>query len=330
MFRSVRLIAIVVLIVVVPSQAEVYQLFFSVSASGTNALVKTFLGDIRDFSSAGAPRDIEIDQAGGKVYWTGLGDGPGTTGIRRANLDGSCEQVVFSTTEGSTIALSLDVLGGKIYWTYELNVARANLDGSDFELLVTIPSCCPRQLALSPSDGLMFWSESNSIKRAGMDIPAGESATSRTDITTVANESCSAMLVDSVHGRLMWDNLASPSRLKSANLDGSDDQVVLTLNDGERFNDMELDESENMLYWTLNGGGIDKIQRVSLDQDSISINSVETIRDGSTHTNGGTIRYEGLAFRVSRDNVIPGDMNGDGLVDGRDLQVFVDRLLACP
>ena len=77
-------------------------------------------------------RDIALDVAGGKMYWTEL------NAIRRANLDGSQrEKLVSGWLWVDVNELALDVARGKMYWTEYDTIKRANLDGSQRETLVS-------------------------------------------------------------------------------------------------------------------------------------------------------------------------------------------------
>src|SRR5262249_45825829 len=60
-----------------------------------------------------------------------------STGIRRANLDGTGRETLIAGLPGPS-GFVLDAADGKMYWTDFLagDIRRANLDGSDMELLV--------------------------------------------------------------------------------------------------------------------------------------------------------------------------------------------------
>src|SRR5439155_16169175 len=68
------------------------------------------------------------------LYWTNLG----TNDIRRANLDGSGQQILIGGLPGPS-GIALDVSAGKIYWTDFAggDIRRGNLDGTGQQTIVT-------------------------------------------------------------------------------------------------------------------------------------------------------------------------------------------------
>jgi low density lipoprotein receptor-related protein 5/6 len=96
-------------------------------------------------------RNIALDVASGKMYWTDTVD----HAVERGNLDGSDVESVVQGL-GLPRGIALDLTQGKIYWTdSELeNVQRANLDGSDVELLMS--GTRPYDIALDLVSGQMY------------------------------------------------------------------------------------------------------------------------------------------------------------------------------
>jgi len=93
------------------------------------------------------PHDLDVDSAGGKVYWVELG----TQKLRRMNLDGTgVEDLVTTGERPRGLALQLDA--GKVWWTKPegtSTIARANLDGSAVEnVLVGVPLSDPWGIAV--------------------------------------------------------------------------------------------------------------------------------------------------------------------------------------
>jgi hypothetical protein len=76
---------------------------------------------------------MTLDLAGGKMYWTSHG----TDDIRRANLDGSGQEVLIRG-QSDPAGIALDVIHGHIYWTDSGSgqIRRANLDGTGQETLI--------------------------------------------------------------------------------------------------------------------------------------------------------------------------------------------------
>ena len=114
------------------------------------------------------PAGIAVDVAGGKMYWTDIGElGAGARfgkeRIQRANLDGSNVQTLVTRTQGLVWPedISLAVAGGKMYWTDRGadRIQRANLDGSNIETLVSRELENPSGIAVDVAAGKMYWTE---------------------------------------------------------------------------------------------------------------------------------------------------------------------------
>jgi hypothetical protein len=148
------------------------------------------------------PDGVAVDADAGHVYWTNMGvphlnDGS----IERADLDGGNRQTIVP--EGATFTpkqLHLEKESGKLYWCDRegMRVMRANLDGSKIETLVqTGEGDADRHdqtkwcvgITVDAERGHIYWTQKGPddaglgrIFRASIDIPTGQSASSRTDI----------------------------------------------------------------------------------------------------------------------------------------------------
>ncbi len=148
------------------------------------------------------PDGITVDVERGHIYWTNMGvlhlnDGS----IERADLDGRNRQTIVS--QGGTFTpkqLQLEKRHGKLYWSDRegMRVMRANLDGSAIETLVeTGRGDGDRRdqtrwcvgIAVDAERGHIYWTQKGPdnaglgrILRAGTELPAGQSASNRTDI----------------------------------------------------------------------------------------------------------------------------------------------------
>lgn len=149
------------------------------------------------------PDGIVVDVEAGHLYWTNMGSSPKTNDgfIERADLDGANRKTIVSP--GTTFTpkqLHLEKKSGKLYWSDRegMRVMRANLDGSGLETLVqTGEGDADRKdetkwcvgIAVDPDRGHIYWTHKGPdnagvgrLCRAGIDIPKGQSATTRQDI----------------------------------------------------------------------------------------------------------------------------------------------------
>ena len=148
------------------------------------------------------PDGVAVDVEAGQLYWTNMGVPSRNDGsIERCDLDGRNRTTIVP--EGATFTpkqLQLDKHGGKLYWCDRegMRVMRANLDGSHIETLVETGSTDAERLdatkwcvgiAVDRERGQIYWTQKGPdnagkgrIFRAGIDIPRGESASTRSDI----------------------------------------------------------------------------------------------------------------------------------------------------
>ncbi|MFC3651152.1 hypothetical protein ACFONN_06335 [Dyella humi] len=150
------------------------------------------------------PDGIVVDVDAGHIYWTNMGvpsldDGS----IERADLDGKNRKTILAQGQTHTPKqIILDRRGRKLYWCDRegMRVMRCNLDGSQLETLIeTGRGDIDRRdqtkwcvgLTIDAKYGHIYWSQKGPdnaglgrILRANIDIPAGQTATTRTDIET--------------------------------------------------------------------------------------------------------------------------------------------------
>ena len=148
------------------------------------------------------PDGVAIDATAGHVYWTNMGvphldDGT----LERCDLDGANR--VTLVPQGVTHTpkqLHLDLAGGKLYWADRegMRMMRCSLDGSKVEVLVVTGDPEAHRgdaarwcvgVALDHARGRMYWTQKGPdnagvgrICRAGLEVPAGETAATRSDI----------------------------------------------------------------------------------------------------------------------------------------------------
>jgi len=151
------------------------------------------------------PDGIVVDVEAGHVYWTNMGVPNRNDGyIERVDIDGGNRKTIVPP--GATFTpkqLHLEKESGKLYWSDRegMRVMRANLDGSRIETLVqTGEGDADRRdltkwcvgIAVDPDRGHIYWTHKGPdnaglgrICRAGIDIPKGQTASTRQDIETL-------------------------------------------------------------------------------------------------------------------------------------------------
>ena len=174
---------------------------------------------------------IAVDSVGGKVYWCSLLAGK----IHRADLDGTnVEEIVIGLDRPEFV--TLDLAAGKIYWTDRDagKIQRAKLDGTGVEDLVEGLGLVSG-IALDVVAATMYWGDvtSDGIHRAGIEIPAGETPSTRTDIEQVvfSADAPLGVALDVGRGHLYWI-AQNALEVRRADLEGSNETVVTPTDDG--------------------------------------------------------------------------------------------------
>lgn len=154
-----------------------------------------------------------------------------------------------------------------IYWSEQTNqtIYRGSDDGSEMEAIVTGVGTVDT-IALDPLNGHIYWTQlagdnyesfgERRIARANLD---------GTNVTTIVESawsgSWSGLTLDLDGGRLYWTDTLD-NNIRSANLDGTDQTVVLSgLPNPENI---AIDAMNDVMYWTETSGG-QRIRRAGLD-----------------------------------------------------------------
>jgi sugar lactone lactonase YvrE len=168
----------------------------SVNTDGTD--LKTLVSEGRHL-----PDGVVVDVEAGYIYWTNMGVPSHNDGsIMRADLDGADVKTIVP--EGGTFTpkqLQLDSKNRRLYWCDRegMRIMRAGLDGSKPETLVDTSKGDSRPgpdqtkwcvgIALDTERGHIYWTQKGNdnagqgrIFRAGMDIPKGQTPSTRKDI----------------------------------------------------------------------------------------------------------------------------------------------------
>lgn len=201
------------------------------------------------------PDGVALDMAQGHVYWSDMGvpnlnDGK----IERADLDGRNRITIIP--EGATHTpkqIHLDSRSRKLYWSDRegMRVMRSNLDGSRIETLVESgrgegdrgdPSNWCVGITVDPDRGHLYWTqkgpdngEKGRIFRANLEMPAGQNAHNRRDVTVLFDGLPEPidLELDLKNRHLYWTDRGDPPRGNTVNrtsIDGKLTQDIVLSN----------------------------------------------------------------------------------------------------
>jgi sugar lactone lactonase YvrE len=180
------------------------------------------------------PDGIVVDVENGHIYWTEMGIPSKEDGsIERANIDGSNHVTIVPNGKTFTPKqLQLDKSNSRLYWCDRegMRVMRSNLDGSNLETLIQtgkgeadradLTRWCVG-IAIDVQGGKLYWTQKGidnagvgRIFRAGLDIPRGESCTSRSDVELLFDQLPEPIDLDLDLERrvLYWTDRGDPPR----------------------------------------------------------------------------------------------------------------------
>jgi DNA-binding beta-propeller fold protein YncE len=186
------------------------------------------------------PDGVAVDVAAGHVYWTNMGAPKVNDGsIERADLDGRNRMTIVP--QGGTFTpkqIQLEKKSGKLYWSDRegMRVMRANLDGSNIETVADTSQGDPRPgpdasrwcvgVAIDVDGGKVYWTQKGPdnagkgrICRAGIEVPAGQTASNRTDIEVLYDALPEPIDLDlDLNNRVMyWTDRGDPPRGNTVN-----------------------------------------------------------------------------------------------------------------
>ena len=228
------------------------------------------------------PDGVAINATAGHIYWTNMGvphldDGT----IERCDLDGGNRiTIVPQGVTHTPKQLHLDRAHGKLYWADRegMRMMRANLDGSEVETLVVSGDPVADRgdatkwcvgVALDHAKGQIYWTQKGSdnagegrIFRGGIDIPAGQTAASRSDIE-VWHDGLPEPIdleFDAAGRRLYWTDRGDPPRgntVNRASVDGpSNPQSEILVDHLMEAIGLALDIAGDRLFVTDLGGSV--------------------------------------------------------------------------
>jgi low-density lipoprotein receptor class B/Ig-like domain-containing protein len=174
-------------------------------------------------------RGVTVDMVGAKLYWTSSRADEGCR-IRRANLDGSSEEILIQSTVGDATNLrgiAVDHIGGMIYWCDGGNgvVKRANLDGSSEATIVTSdPLNGLTGIALDLTNNHVYWVEQFSTSGKGLGTIRRSNLDGSSPTTLVSGLGSPLWISLNVEGNTMfWTEAGYPgtAKIQKALLDGT-------------------------------------------------------------------------------------------------------------
>lgn len=183
-------------------------------------------------ATTNTPKQLELDLVHRKIYWS---DREGAKAWR-ANLDGTGAEVLLSG-HGimQLVGMALDIPKGQFYVTdrYAKTILRAGFDmpagatdstRTDVEqLYLAQGSAMPIDLDLDLVHRVMYWTDRGigTVQSAGMDLPSGQTASTRTDVKTLISNLSTpiGISLDLAAGHIYYTELGGP--VFRANLDGT-------------------------------------------------------------------------------------------------------------
>jgi VCBS repeat-containing protein len=236
-----------------------------------------------------SPRNVAIDQSGGKIYWTTISTASSGT-IQRANLDGSGAQTLV-TSSGLLTGLAVDSVAGKLYWSDfgARWIRRANLDGSQVENVVQLPLAENiSAIVVDALGGKLYWADDRRVI-----IRANLNGTNVETIVDVQNTP-SQLALDPRNGKIYWPE--PNGRVLRANLNGtSAEEILMGLTDPRGI---AVDSVGGKVYVSEYQGG--RIRRANLD--GTQLDDVVT----------GVSNPRNLALQFREANVLTNDFDADG------------------
>src|SRR6266849_8434468 len=258
------------------------RLFFLEVSAGRVLTANPDGSDLKVIVSEGRkiPDGIVVDVAAGHIYWTNMGNPSANDGsIERADLDG--KNVTNIIPPGGTFTpkqLQLDKKNGKLYWSDRegMRVMRANLDGSDIETLIETGHGDEERrdarnwcvgIALDIDRGHVYWTHKGPdnagqgrICRAGIDIPVGQTPSTREDIELLydALPEPIDLDLDLANRTMYWTDRGDPPRgntVNRATMDSRKDQEIVFNHLMEGIG-LALDLKNNRMFMTDLAGSV--------------------------------------------------------------------------
>ena len=304
--------------VLVAPSAHPSMYWINTSANTLHRLVEAKVENL--VSSLQNTTSLTVDTTNRLLYF-GVKTGKNSGEIWRSELTGRNSQTIRSGL-GSIRDIAVDSSGGKIYWiSASGRIKSMATEGSKRVTAIVRDLFKPTSLAVS--NGYLYWTESlGRIRRvrltANQKIPM--------DIVTGLVEPRSITIAK---GKIYWVEHfgGGGGRLRRANLNGAKIEELRTFTRNVPT-EIDIDGSDNKIYWTRSTG---KIQRSNLVGRSITDIVTGLIRPGAIAL-GGTVPDEPVAeqtiptTKTTTKTDSPYDVNSDGRVDIEDAKLVAYAL----
>lgn len=184
---------------------------------------------IPNAGGASSFRGVAVDATAGVMYWTSTRADEGCR-IRRANLDGTGEQVIVSCPVGDAANLrgiAVDHAGGKIYWCDGGHgvIRSAGLDGSaPATVLASHALNGLTGIAIDAAGGAIYWVEQFSAAGTGPGTIRRCNLDGSSPVTLVSGLASPLWIaLDLTQGQMYWTEagVPGPAKIQKAQLDGS-------------------------------------------------------------------------------------------------------------
>ena len=170
--------------------------------------------------------DLKIDVTNRKMYWCEWIEGSAEKYIRRANLDGSGVETVYTSSSDVPHGIALNPGEGKLYWASDA-IYKSNLNGSNRETLLS--KFGSGHLDVHDIDFVneklyfSIWG-TEGIWRSDLD---------GTNAEFLIDDKTASLQIDPYNDKLYWTSWAEGiSDIRMANLDGSEVETVCTMGYG--------------------------------------------------------------------------------------------------
>ena len=167
------------------------------------------------------------------------------------NLESGAYKQVVVDQDARVFSIALHTGAGKLYWgSHDSVIRRANLDGSDIEVIVPAPEGRAWDLEIEVSGGKIYWHSAGEIQRADLD---------GSNVETVLDPDLYLSGGIAPHGptgKLYYAGFYIADndvyyQIRRANLDGTDDELLLERPKWLDLSSLELDADYpgTRVYW---------------------------------------------------------------------------------